>query len=154
MPTNILRKRSREAMASPDSLAREAAGRIVLLTAGGVQIRIRLLDTITAGRVWQALPLYSTAETWGQAVRFELPIETGREDAASLFGLARDIHFWSEESRVIVAFGPTPISAPGEIRLPSPCNVWAKAIDDVSPLITVTPGEKVSLTISPEEPGA
>ena len=102
---------------------------------------------MTAARIFEALPLHATAETWGQSVRFELPIETGREAGATREAVPGDIYFWSEESRVIVAFGPTPISAPGQIRLPSPCNVWAKAIDDVSLLNTVQAGEKVSLTV-------
>lgn len=47
---------------------------------------------------------------------------------------------------VLIAFGRTPISRPGEMRLPGPCNVWAKALDDVTPLKDVASGEKVSVT--------
>jgi hypothetical protein len=57
-----------------------------------------------------------------------------------------DIFFWVEDDRVLIPFGTTPISRPGEIRLPRPCNVWAKAIDDVAPLKVVAAGEKVSMT--------
>ena len=149
MPTNILRNRTAPVGVTAEDIAVEMAGRVVLITAGRAAIRVRLLPTVTASRIWQALPLHATAETWGQAVHFELPIETGREPDATRQGTAGDIYFWSEESRVIVAFGPTPISGPGEIRLPSPCNVWAKAVNDVSPLYSVTPGEKVSVTVVP-----
>jgi hypothetical protein len=57
-----------------------------------------------------------------------------------------DICFWVEDDRVIIAFGPTPISRPGELRLPRPCNLWARAIDDVGVLKAVRPGERVSVT--------
>ena len=149
MPSNILRNRTAPLTATADDLAATVAGRVVLITTGRAAIRVRLLPTVTAARIFQALPLHATAETWGQTVHFELPVETGREPEATRQGTPGDISFWSEESRVIVAFGPTPISGPGEIRLPSPCNVWAKAIDDVSPWYSVTPGEKVSVTVVP-----
>lgn len=143
MPTNLIRQRSKA-----PAVARAAAGasRRVLITAGRVAIRAELLATPTADRIWAALPLFSTAETWGQSIHFEVPIETGRDRTARALGQAGDICFWVEDDRVLIAFGPTPISRPGEIRLPRPCNVWAKALDDVTLLKDVAPGEKVSVT--------
>jgi hypothetical protein len=90
--------------------------------------------------------LFSTAETWGKSIHFEVPVETGRERGARLLSEPGDICFWVEDDRIIIAFGATPISRGSEIRLPRPCNVWAKAIDDVTPLKEVVPGEKVSIT--------
>lgn len=119
-----------------------------MITAGRVQLRAELLDTPTARRIAAALPLYSTAETWGDCVHFEVPIETGRERAARINASPGDIGYWSEHDRVIIAFGPTPISKRGEIRLPSPCNIWARAIDDPALLKAVRPGEKVSVMAS------
>jgi uncharacterized protein len=120
--------------------------RHVLIAAGRVTIRAKLLDTPTADRLWQALPLHSTAETWGQSIRFETPVESGRERNARALVAAGDICFSVEDDRVIIAFGPTPISRPGELRLARPCNLWARALDDVGVLKTVRPGERVSLT--------
>lgn len=144
MPTNILRKRS-DARAVRGPRPAEPARR-VLIKAGRVAIRAELLPTDTADRIWAALPLFSTVETWGQSIHFETPIETGRERGARLLASPGDIAFWVEDDRVIIVFGPTPIAKPGELRFPRPCNVWAKALDDVTPLKSVTPGEKVSVT--------
>lgn len=143
MPTNILRHRAKPAAPAARSVP---AVRRVLVTAGGVAIRAELLDTPTAERIAAALPLFSTAETWGQAIHFEVPVESGRERGARVNGAVGDLSYWSNEGRVIIGFGPTPISRPGEIRLPSPCNLWARAIDDVRALKAVRPGEKVSIT--------
>jgi hypothetical protein len=118
----------------------------VLIKAGRISIRAELLATPTADRIWAALPLYATAETWGRAIHFEVPVETGRDRTARLLADIGDIFFWVEDDRVLIPFGTTPISRPGEIRLPRPCNVWAKAIDDVAPLKVVAAGEKVSMT--------
>lgn len=145
MPTNILRNRSKSAAsqrASPPS----GIPRLVAITAGHITIRAEVLDTPTAHRIAAALPLHTTAETWGDAIHFEVPVHSGRERGARINAPLGDICFWGEEHRVLIGFGPTPISRPGEIRLPSPCNVWARAIDDVALLKTVRPGEKVSLT--------
>lgn len=141
MPTNILRKSARP-VASRSKPA-PSAERIAVIRAGRVAIRVRLLATATAERIWAMLPLHSTAETWGAAIHFEIPLETGRERTARLNVSAGDICYWTEDDRILIGFGPTPISRPGEIRLMSPCNVWAQAIDDVAALASVTPGEKV-----------
>ena len=74
-----------------------------------------------------AAPLFAPAETWGESIHFEIPVETGRDRTARVNGLAGELYFWSEDDRVIFAFGPTPISRPNEMRLPRPCNVWARA---------------------------
>lgn len=146
MPTNILRKRY-TAVSAKDRPEKPPPGRReILITAGRVRLRALLLATQTADRIWAALPLFSTAETWGQAIHFETPIETGRERGARLIGDVGDVYFWSDDDRILIVFGPTPISKPGEIRLPRPCNVWAKALDDVRVLKVVQPGEKVSVT--------
>lgn len=145
MPTNILRKAAdRKKPHGP--LARAASGpRVAVLTAGRVSVRIEFAPTPTADLVWQALPLHSTAETWGQSINFETPLECGRDRTAKLLASPGDIYFWVEQDRVVVPFGPTPISRPGECRLQSPANVIGHALDDVRALAAVTPGEKVSL---------
>ncbi len=146
MPTNILRNRGTKISARDAKAAPAPAPRRVMIRAGRVAIHAELLDTPTAARIWSALPLHSTAETWGQSIHFETPVETGRERGAKTNCQAGDICFWSEDDRIIIGFGPTPISKGSEIRLPRPCNVWAKATDDVSLLKAVVPGEKVSVT--------
>lgn len=149
-PTNLLRNSDRPPQADAGRLTRprRAAKREVLIRAGSVVIRARLLDTPTADRVWATLPIYSTAETWGEAVHFETHVETGREAGARWSIRPGDIAFWVEDHRIVIGFGPTPLSRPGEIRLPAPCNVWATALDDVRALAAVRPGEQVSVLVA------
>ncbi len=92
-----------------------------------------------------ALPLFAPVETWGDCIHFEIPVETGRDRTARVNGVAGELYFWSEDDRVIFAFGPTPISRPNEMRLPRPCNVWAETEDDLSVFRAVVPGTKVTL---------
>ena len=147
MPTNILRSSSSAPIGAKTRAPKRPDGpRWVTIKAGRVSIRAELLETKTADRVWAQLPIYSTAETWGAAIHFETPVETGRDQTAKAIAAPGDICFWSEDDRVIIVFGATPIAQKGELRLPKPCNVWAKSPDDVTLLKKVTPGEKVSVT--------
>jgi uncharacterized protein len=143
MPTNILRQKPRPLPAMGARVA--AVPRIALLEAAGFKIRIKLCDTLTAARIWAALPIHSTAETWGESIHFEVPVKTGRERNARLNVQLGDICFWSEDDRILIGFGPTPISMPEEIRLMRPCNIWAQALDDVRVLSGIKPGQKIAL---------
>ena len=149
MPTNFLRRLGGVLTGSKTRAPERPDGpRFVTITAGRVSIRAELLETKTADRVWIQLPIYSTVETWGASIHFETPVETGRDDTAKAVSAPGDICFWTEDDRVIIAFGPTPIAKGSEWLLPKPCNVWAKTRDDVSLLRSVTPGEKVSVTVA------
>ena len=119
--------------------------RIAVVAVDHTQIRIRLVSSETADRIWRALPLHSTAETWGASVHFEIPVKSGRDRTARLNGTAGEIYFWIDEHRILIPFGRTPISKPSECRLPRPCNVWAIALDDVATLAGVEPGSKITL---------
>ena len=145
MPTNYLRTSEKSAPARLAKPPRPSAERRALLKAGRSTLELQLLDTVTAGLIWRALPLYSSAETWGESIHFECPVRAGRERTARLNVSAGDVCYWSEDDRVMVGWGPTPISRPNEIRLMRPCNIWAKVVGDASALDVVTPGEKVSL---------
>ena len=145
-PTNILRDAASQGPDHAKRKRRPGRGmRQVLIRAGSAVLRARLLDTPTADRLWQTLPIYSTAETWGEAVHFETHVDTGRERGAKWNVSPGEIAFWSEQDRVIIGFGMTPLSKPGEIRLPSPCNIWAAALDDVRQLAVVAPGQKIAI---------
>jgi hypothetical protein len=148
MPTNIIRQHNRRPPAATGAKARTygAVAREIFIHAGAVVIRARLLATPTADRIWAALPIYSTAETFGSgAVHFEIPVSSGREPAARALVKPGEIAFQSDDDRVMIAFAKTPISRPGEIRLPSPSNVWAIALDDVGGLKGVVGGQRVAL---------
>jgi hypothetical protein len=155
MPTNILRKRGNR-ISAKDAAVRDratVAARVVRVSIGEVSFAATLGDTTVAERIWAALPLFSVAETWGGAIHFELPVESGREPGATQAAVPGRLYFWSDEHRVILAFGPTPLSRAGEMRLPVPCNAWAVTGADVTMLAKVTPGEKVTLARA-REPGA
>lgn len=119
--------------------------REVFLHAGLVVIRARLLATPTADSIWAGLPIYGTAERRGDLVHFECRIAADGEPDASSRVAAGLLAYWPDERRVLVGFGETRLSLPGEVRLPCVCNVWAVALDDVRQLATVESGQNISI---------
>ncbi len=120
--------------------------REVVISAGKVSVRARLLDTPTAERIWAALPIHASAQTWGAELYFQTAITTDREPGAKECVRAGEIAFWPDGDAITIGFGPTPMSrSKCEIRLASPCNIWAQALDDVKQFKSIHPGEKVSV---------
>lgn len=119
--------------------------REIVIRAGAVAIRARLLETPTAERVWQALPIHADAQTWGREVYFEAPLQSALEPEAKDVVTAGEIVFWPDGEAIAIGFGATPLSKRGEIRLASRCNVFAMAIDDVGQLKSVYAGERITV---------
>jgi uncharacterized protein len=119
--------------------------RQILIQVGRVAIRARLLDTPTADRIWGALPIYASVRTWGREVWFRAPVSTVQEPEARDVVDAGEIAFWPDGDAISIGFGATPLSKGGEIRLTSPCNIWAHALDDVSQLRSVYAGERIAV---------
>lgn len=119
--------------------------RHILIKAGKVRIRARLLATPTADRIWNALPIDGAAQTWGKEVYFRVPVSQDIEPDARVVVSKGEIAFWPDGDAITIGFGATPISKRGEIRFTSKCNVWAVAIDDVDELKTVYAGDKICI---------
>lgn len=146
MPTNYLRRSSK---APPFSVQRNhapIAEQTLLLTVAGQKFDAHLSATQSAALIYQALPLHSNAETWGDCIHFEIPIPGGRDRTARINAEPGGLYYWAEESRILLVYGPTPISGNGPIRLPRPCNVIGHVDGDLSQLRSIHPGQKVSLT--------
>ena len=113
----------------------------IRITLGKVIIEAKLLNTPTAQAIFNNLPFASKAQTWGDEVYFETPVQTELESDAKDVINAGEIAFWCEGSCIAIGFGPTPVSQGNEIRLAAKTNIWAKALNDVTQLKSVKPGD-------------
>ncbi|GFN21842.1 cyclophilin-like fold protein [Thermanaeromonas sp. C210] len=116
----------------------------ILFEAAKAQIEIELNDTATSQKVREALPLEARVNTWGDEIYFSIPVHTEQEKPQELVNEG-DVAYWPPGHALCLFFGPTPISAPGEIRPYSPVTVVGKVVGDPKVLKNVKDGEKVQL---------
>jgi hypothetical protein len=112
---------------------------------GTLTLDAELLDTPTAKAIAAALPISSSALTWGEEVYFDVPVEVKREGNARAVVTPGEIAYWPEGPAIALGFGRTPISQGNETRLASPCNIFAKALSDMKALGKVKAGTKVEV---------
>ncbi len=119
--------------------------RLVKITVGGVALTAELFDTPTAEAIWRALPIASTANTWGDEVYFATPVDVALEADAKDVVEAGELAFWVEGRSIAIGYGPTPISHGDEIRLAARTNIWGRARDDVTQLRAAQGGDRVTV---------
>ena len=118
--------------------------RKIKITVGKLELEAWLNDTKTAAKVFEALPMTSTINTWGDEIYFTIPVEAGSEHAQELVSLG-DIAYWPPGKALCVFFGRTPISKGEEIRPASPVNIIGKVEGDLKLLKKVKDGEEITI---------
>ena len=109
-----------------------------------------LENTPTTQALVKALPLVSTARTWGEEVYFDTGVSVSRETDARQVVEPGTVAFWTDGDALALPYGPTPISRGDECRLASPCNILGSVDGDASALATVRPGDPVRVELIDE----
>jgi hypothetical protein len=100
-------------------------------------------DSPTSQALARALPLVSTARTWGKEVYFDVGVSVSRETDAREVVEPGTVAFWTDGDALALPYGPTPISQGDECRLASPCNVLGRIDGDPEVLATVRDGDPI-----------
>ncbi|MFC5214038.1 cyclophilin-like fold protein [Streptomyces coerulescens] len=104
-------------------------------------------DTATSQALSKALPLSSTARTWGEEVYFDTGVSVSRETDARQVVEPGTVAFWTDGDALALPYGPTPISRGAECRLASPCNILGRLDGDARLLATVRDGDPVRVEL-------
>jgi len=113
------------------------------ISSGEVEVFARLYDSVTADKIWGALPFKEDVNVWGDEIYFTIPVNTGIEKEALEVVLSGDLGYWPTGATFCIFFGATPISREGEIRPASAVNVFGKIEGDTSVLKKILPGNEV-----------
>ena len=101
-----------------------------------------LNDSNTAQKIWEALPIEGSVNTWGDEIYFSIPINIGLENAEEVVSEG-DLGYWPPGSAFCIFFGTTPVSRGNEIRAASPVNIFGKIIGDSKVFKKVSSGAKI-----------
>jgi uncharacterized protein len=116
----------------------------IKIAVGGIEADATLNDTKTAKMVFDALPITSEANIWGDEIYFIVSLKTGLENGKETVALG-DIAYWPPGPALCIFLGKTPVSRGNEIRPASAVNVIGK-IKDINTLRRkVEDGEKITL---------
>ncbi|MPY84107.1 MAG: hypothetical protein GEV00_12480 [Actinophytocola sp.] len=102
-----------------------------------------LRDTPSSRAVWDALPIESRAQTWGDEVYFDIGVDLELEPDAADVVDAGAVCYWPPGSALAIPFGPTPVSHGDECRLASAANVLGALDGDATALATLSSGDVI-----------
>lgn len=118
--------------------------RKIKITVGKLELEAWLNETETASKVFEALAINSTVNTWGDEIYFTIPVTAGPEDAREVVSLG-DIAYWPPGKAMCIFFGKTPVSKGDEIRPASAVNIIGKLEGDYKSLKKVKDGEEITI---------
>lgn len=110
-----------------------------------ITLTAELLETPTAEKVYNSLPITSEVTTWGDEIYFPVPFPCDLEDDAKQVVDLGDICFWTTGKSIAIFFGPTPISEADEPRAYEPVNVFAKINEDPKALKKIKDNQTIKI---------
>jgi hypothetical protein len=117
----------------------------IKIRAGTVTAQAFLNDSPTAGKIWEALPIEASGDTWGDEIYFGIPVKAPLEKDAKEVVEVGDLGFWPPGHAFCIFFGPTPVSRGSEVRPASAVNVVGRIAGDAKVFKKVPSGSKVRI---------
>jgi hypothetical protein len=114
----------------------------ITITTEDLKVDASLNDSETAQKIWEALPIEGSVNTWGDEIYFSIPVNVGLENAKAVVSVG-DLGYWPPGSAFCIFFGLTPASQGDEIRPASPVNIFGKIIGDLKAFKKVRSGAKI-----------
>lgn len=116
----------------------------IVIRVEDLSVNAVLNESKTAQKIWDALPITGSVNTWGDEIYFSIPVNLPLEDAKEVVSEG-DLGYWPPGSAFCIFFGLTPASQGDEIRPASPVNVFGRVIDDAKVFKETNSGEKINI---------
>jgi hypothetical protein len=102
-----------------------------------------LSDNETADRIWDALPIETSVQTWGDEFYFNIGLSLEQAPDARTEMEVGELAYWPPGNAFCIFFGSTPASQSGEPRAASAVNPFGMLEDDVEGLKGIPSGTKI-----------
>jgi len=106
----------------------------ISISIGTLVLEAELLDTPTASRILDALPIEGSANVWGDEIYFDIPLSLAPEADARAEVEVGDLAYWPAGPAFCIFFGPTPVSTDERPRAYSPVNIFGRVLGDAGRL--------------------
>ena len=117
--------------------------RQIQISTGNLTLTATLNDLETANQLWESLPITGRVQIWGDEIYFSIPVNVEEELDSQETVRAGAVAYWPPGSALCLFWGPTPVSAPGEIRPASAVNVVGIIDNDPTLLAQVPAGSEI-----------
>tara|TARA_Y100000031_G_C8079103_1_gene318772 strand:- start:273 stop:656 length:384 start_codon:yes stop_codon:yes gene_type:complete len=114
--------------------------RQIQISTGNLTLTATLNELETANQLWESLPITGRVQIWGDEIYFSIPVNVEEELGSQETVQAGTVAYWPPGSALCLFWGPTPVSAPGEIRPASAVNVVG-ILDNDPTLLAQVPSE-------------
>ena len=102
----------------------------IRVCAGGTVLRGELYDTETGRAIAGILPIDARPHEWGDEFYFDVPVEMGLDQGATIDVKVGDIGYWPPGPALAIFFGPTPLSRGSDPVPASEVNIVGRITED------------------------
>jgi hypothetical protein len=106
--------------------------RRIRIQVGNQTVHGALDDNETADRVWDALPIETAVQTWGEEFYFGIGLQMDEAHDARAEMELGELAYWPPGKAFCIFFGPTPASHGEQPRAASAVNPFGRIVEDVS----------------------
>ncbi|MGC8602285.1 MAG: cyclophilin-like fold protein [Desulfomonilaceae bacterium] len=117
----------------------------IKINIGNISMDAELNESSTARKIYDALPLTASVNTWGDEIYFSIPVNAVLDETSKEVVEIGDLGYWPPGSAFCVFFGMTPMSTPGKIMPASAVNIIGKILGNPADLKNVMSESKVTV---------
>ena len=117
--------------------------RKILITISNLSVSAELNSSISADKIWEALPLSGSVNVWGDEIYFEIPVSLKEVSDAQQEVEVGTLAYWPPGSALCVFFGKTPVSTSDKPKAYSPVNILGSVGGDSKVFKIVKAGDQI-----------